>query len=217
MARALLSRGIAKWGLGDMQAALAAQTLVVALEGAPKEYVAWALSGRGISNLALGQKASAIADWTAVLESGVSFEECGSLSAQNLFLLYWEDGATDEANNTLDRLTRLLATKPSDQRVLALTGFLARLASPEMRQDWLHAARRLLGAQPPETRQALGFLEPVCTVLEGGEKSLVDRLPPEQREFALKVLARFDVEQNPPAAPPSGMAGSPTPDSKKNK
>jgi len=71
-----------------------------------------------------------------------------------------------------------------------------------MRQGWLHAARRLLGAQPPETRQTLGFLEPVCTILEGGEKSLLDPLPPEQREFALKVLARCDADMNPPAPPP---------------
>jgi hypothetical protein len=77
---------------------------------------------------------------------------------------------------------------------LKLTEFLARFASPAMRVGWPHAARRLLGAQPPETKQALGFLEPVCTILEGGEKSLLDPLPPEQREFALKVLARFDAE-----------------------
>ena len=84
-----------------------------------------------------------------------------------------------------------------------------------MRQGWLHAARRLLGAQPPETRQTLGFLEPVCTILEGGEKSLLDPLPPEQREFALKVLARCDADMNPPAPPPSAIADSPKPGSKK--
>jgi hypothetical protein len=86
-----------------------------------------------------------------------------------------------------------------------------------MRQGWLHAARSLLGAQPHETKQALGFLEPVSEVLEGGDKSLLDPLPPEQRDLALKVLARFDAEKNPPAAPPSGIAGSPAPDSMKHK
>lgn len=101
----------------------------------------------------------------------------------------------EEANNTLDRLAQHLATKTSDQRTLKLTDFLARLASPTMRQGWIYAARRLIGAQPPETRQALGFLEPVCAVLEGGEQSLLDPLPPEQREFALNVLTRFDAEK----------------------
>jgi hypothetical protein len=63
----------------------------------------------------------------------------------------------------------------------------------------------------------LGFLDPVCTVLEGGEKSLLDPLPPEQREFALKVLARFDAAKNSPADPPSAIADSPQPGSKQRK
>ena len=91
-----------------------------------------------------------------------------------------------------------------------------RLPSPALRQGWIYAARRLLGAQPPETRQALGFLAPVRTVLEGGEKSLLDPLPPEQRDFALKVLARFDAEKNPSAAL-SAIADSPKADSKKKR
>ena len=114
----------------------------------------------------------------------------------------------------MDRLAQHLGTKPTDQRALALTEFLARLASPKMRQGWLHAAHRLLGAQSPETRLSLGFLEPVCAVLEGGEKSLLDPLPPEQREFALKVLARFDAEKNAPVVP---VADSPMSGLKKKK
>jgi tetratricopeptide (TPR) repeat protein len=217
VAWALVNRGVGKVRLGDTQGALADFTAVVTLEGAPKEPVARALVGRGFTNLALGQKASAIEDWTAVLDLGDSVEDGVGLAAESLFSLYWPDGATNEANDTLDRLAQHLATKPSDQRALALTGFLADLASPEMRQAWLHAARRLLRAQPPETRQALGFLEPVCAVLEGGEKNLLDPLPPEQREFALKVLARFDAAENPPAVPPTAVADSPKPGSKKQK
>jgi hypothetical protein len=146
-----------------------------------------------------------------------SFDHGLGLAADGLFRLCWLDGPKDKANDTLDRLAQHLATQPSDQRTLELTEFLARLATPTMRQGWLHAARRLLGAQPPETRQALGFLEPVCVVLEGGEKSLLDPLPPEQREFALKVLARFDAEKHPPAVPPSAVADSPKPGSKNKK
>jgi tetratricopeptide (TPR) repeat protein len=215
VARALINRGIANGKLGDIRGELADYTAAVALKGAPKEEVAKALTNRGVVHVALGQKASAIADWTAVLELGAGFGDGINGATQNLFRLYWQDGAMNEANNTLDRLAQHLATKPSDQRVLKLTEFLARLASPEMRQGWLHAGRRLLGAQTPEPRQALGFLEPVCTILEGGEKSLLDPLPPEQREFALKVLARFDAAKNPPAAPPTAIADSPKPASKK--
>jgi tetratricopeptide (TPR) repeat protein len=215
--QALVNRGVAKGRLGDIQGALADYTAVVAMKTVSKEQLAKALLNRGFTYVALGQKASAIADWTVVLEVETNFEDGVSLAAHNLFSLYWRDGATNQANNTLARLAQHLSAKPADHRALKLAEFLARLASPPMRQGWLHAARRLLGAQPPETRQALGFLEPVCAVLEGGEKSLLDPLPPEQREFALKVLARFDTEKNSPAAPPSAIGDSPKPDSKKIK
>lgn len=215
VARALLNRGAAKSRLGDTQGALADYTAVVTLEGAPEEQVAAALAGRGLINLALGQKASAIADWTSALELGACFEDGVSVAASSLFRLYWLDGATNESDNTLDRFAQHFAAKPPDRKALKLTEFLAGLASPNMRQGWLHAARRLLGAQPPETRQALGFLEPVCAILEGGEKSLLDPLPPEQREFALKVLARFDTEKNSPTDPLAAVADPTTPSSKK--
>jgi hypothetical protein len=215
VAKALVNRGAAKWRLGDTQGALADFTTAVTLEGAPKEQVGQALINRGVANLALDQKASAVADWTAVLELGISFEFGISVAAERLFRLYWSDGTTNEANSTLDCLAQHLASDPSGQRALKLTEFLARLASPEMRQGWPHAARRLLAAQPLETRHALDFLEPVCTVLEGGEKGLLDPLPPEQREFALKVLARFDAENNQSAVPVADSS-KPGPKKKKN-
>jgi tetratricopeptide (TPR) repeat protein len=193
--KALFNRGVIKGRLGNAQGELADFTAVVTLEGAPKDQLAKALVGRGFANLALDQKASAIADWTAVLELPTPFEDGISMAAESLFRLYYLDGVTDEANNTLDRFAQHLATMLPEVRTLKLTGFLARLASPVMRRGWTHAARRLIGVQPPETRQALGFLEPVCAVLEGGEKSLLDPLPPEQREFALNVLTRFDAEK----------------------
>jgi hypothetical protein len=100
---------------------------------------------------------------------------------------------------------------PLDQKAFKLMEFLARLASPDVRLGWIHAARRLLAAQPPEVRRTLAFLETVCAVLEGGEKSLLDPLPPEQREFALRVLARFDEEKAPLAAPTNFNADSAKP------
>jgi tetratricopeptide (TPR) repeat protein len=209
VACALVNRGAAKDLQGDLQGAMADLTAVLALEGAPKEAVARALFNRGVTNLAQGQKPSAVADWTTLLDLGASVEPGLSLAAECLFSLFWQDGATDEANSALDRLAQHLATKPPEQRALKLMEFLSRLASPAMRQGWLHAARRLLGAQPPEARQALGFLEPVCAVLDGGEKSLLDPLPPEQREFALKVLARFDADKTPQA--PNGESNTPKP------
>ena len=145
---------------------------------------------QSLTKLEGGASPSALHDSAQTTEN---FAVSGAITAESIFRQYWLDGPTNEANNTLDRFSQHLASEPPDQRVLKLTELLARLASPAMRQGWLHAARRLLGAQPPETRQALEFLVPVCAVLEGAEKRLLDPLPPEQREFALEVLARFDV------------------------
>jgi hypothetical protein len=200
VARALFNRSVAKGMLGDTQGAMADCTAVVTLSGAPKELVARALLNRGVTNLVMTRKAKAISDWTAVLELGNGVKDAVSMAAEKLFRLHWQDGATNEVNTTLDRFAQHLATSPPENRTLKLADFFARLASPDMRQGWTHATRRLLGVQPSEIRQSLGFLKPVCAVLEGGEKSLLDPLPPEQREFALKVLARFDAAKSQPAA-----------------
>jgi len=49
----------------------------------------------------------------------------------------------------------------------------------------------------PEIFEVISFFEPVCRVLEGQDRSLLDALPPEQREFALDVLAKFDAKSTP--------------------
>lgn len=193
VSKALLNRGVIKGRLGDILGAIADFTTALTLDGAPKEQTAKALFNRGAANLALHQKTSAIKDWTAVLDLGSCFEDGVGLATEKLFRLYWADGLMNETNNILNRLAQHLASKSSEQRVLKLTDFLARLAAPSMLKGWTYATRWLLGAQPPEIREALGFLELVCTILEGGDKSLLDPLPPEQREFALNVLTRFDA------------------------
>jgi hypothetical protein len=40
--------------------------------------------------------------------------------------------------------------------------------------------------------EAVRFLEPVCTVLETKDRTSLDALPPEQRDFALEVLSKFE-------------------------
>ena len=208
---ALINRAYLKEGLGDHPGKMADLTAVVMLEGAPKDHVAVALTGRGVANLVLGRGADGLADLTAVLGSEASFEFGVSLAAEILFLIHWQQGSVNEVNRTVDRLAQHLLGANPDRRAMMLTGFLASLATTAGRQAWLHAARWSLGTQSLEVRQALAFLEPVCAVLEGGEKNLLDPLPPEQREFALKVLARFDDPQTLPVVAPGAIAGSPEP------
>lgn len=137
----------------------------------------------------------AIADWKAALESETSNDEASEVAVAGLFRLHWEAGATEEAAKVLDQLARRLAALAPEARVLALARLLSRLASPETRQSWPYAVRRLLATQPQEVVQALAFFEAACAVLEGGEKSVLDPLPPEQRELAFRVLKRLGAER----------------------
>jgi hypothetical protein len=70
--------------------------------------------------------------------------------------------------------------------------FLNGLASAEEKEAWPIALRSLVTNLKPEAAEAIRFLEPVCSVLEGKDRTLLDALPPEQREFALEVLAKFE-------------------------
>lgn len=197
VANALFNRGCAKGRLGDNGGAVADYSAVVDLGGAPKERVAAALVNRGTAKAALGREPDAFADWSKVLDMELGGDAVVGAAAANLFRHRWQDGSTSLANEALDRFGTHLAKQPSDQRAARLTSFLARLAAPALRRGWALAAHRLFEAQPPEAKQSLAFLEPVCAVLEGGGRHLLDPLPPEQREFALSVLSRFEPAERP--------------------
>jgi hypothetical protein len=66
-----------------------------------------------------------------------------------------------------------------------------------MRHGWPAAWRALVSGLPAEVGEALHLLAPVCEVLEGKSRSVLDALPPEQREFCETVLARFEGESEP--------------------
>jgi hypothetical protein len=63
-----------------------------------------------------------------------------------------------------------------------------------MKDAWPTAWRILAETQRPEITEALDFLKPVCDVLEGKDRTMLDGLPPEQREFAEDVLKRFEAK-----------------------
>ena len=62
-----------------------------------------------------------------------------------------------------------------------------------MRTIWPRVCRRLSESQPPEVAEKLQFLMPVCEVLETGDRSKLNPLPPEVRDFAEELLARFET------------------------
>jgi hypothetical protein len=193
VAKALVNRGVAKGMLGDAQGAIADYTAVVTLEGAPKEQVAKALFNRGVARMSLDQQRKAIHDWLQVVEKAAGADETVVSATRALFRVSWLKGDLKKADWALDRLAQRVASLPRDECVARLTTFLAPLASPQIREGWAHACRHLLRAQPPEVKEALGFLDRVAAVVQGGDKGLLDPLPPEQREFAAKVLSELDA------------------------
>ena len=66
------------------------------------------------------------------------------------------------------------------------------LTGPELRSAWPRLCRGLLDGQPPEVYEKLQFLLPICTILETGDMTKLDPLPPEQRAFAREVLGEFN-------------------------
>jgi hypothetical protein len=80
----------------------------------------------------------------------------------------------------------------SPARTDNLVVWLAGLAEPDLREAWPVAWRYLAHNQPPDVVEALEVFRPVCEVLERGDRSLLDPLPPERREFAERVLERFE-------------------------
>lgn len=158
-----------------------------------------------------GAEPSAEASWTAKVREAALSQLVNTASLCGSGTAHGAPGCAPDAIQTTDRLARQLALLPPDEFIVKATDFLSRLAAPGTESGWAQAARRLLMAQPPEGREALEFLEPVCSVLEGGEKTLLDPLPPEHRDFALSVLARFEPERIPPPATLPEMIDLPEP------
>ena len=65
-----------------------------------------------------------------------------------------------------------------------------------MKSGWPRVARSLSKTQPPEVSERLEFFRPVAEILQSGDLSRLDPLPPEQREFVQEVLQKFDAGQN---------------------
>ena len=74
-------------------------------------------------------------------------------------------------------------------------GLMRDLRVSNMRPHWSHICRALCENQPPEVAEQLRFLLPVCDALESNDRTKLDPLPPEQRDFALEVLDGFEREQ----------------------
>jgi tetratricopeptide (TPR) repeat protein len=189
---ALFGRGNVKMILGDDDGLIEDYEILINMDEAPKEHVASALFVRGYVYLAQTRRAEAIADWERYFELSCGPQFDIDLPITEMFQFYWEKQSVAEANKALGCFLRHIQIKPADQQVALLAGFIATLANEGVPMSWVYATGRLLETQPEEIKRTLGFIGPVCSILEGRDRSLLDPLPPEQRELALQVLERFE-------------------------
>ena len=93
------------------------------------------------------------------------------------------------------------ASVPPEQRKESIVELLSGLTSSETAAVWLRVWRTVGRDQPQDVLSSLAFLDAVADVLEGRELSVLNPLPPEQREFAEEILLKLQ-----PSTDPSGSS-----------
>lgn len=192
--RALVSRGVAKGKLSDTQGAISDYTAVIEMMGVSNEKLAWALFNRGLTFLHRDEASAAIADWLKVIDLGIMTDNLAVDAANLGYRTLWVGKDYSRAKVVVTKLGGVLNSASKELACATALRFLSSIASPIMKDAWPTAWRVLAETPRPEIAEALHFLEPVCAVLEGKDRAILDGLPPEQREFAENVLRSFDAK-----------------------
>jgi tetratricopeptide (TPR) repeat protein len=195
-ARALFNRGVARGQLGDEQGELADYIAVIELAGAPVAPVVRALFNRGSSYLEKNDTEAGVADMMKIVDLEKANANWTPVAAIAAFTALYRKGDHGGAEAVLHKVAGLLGSMTGEAARRQVLRILNGLASPEMKTEWPRAFRLLAGNLAQETREALGFFGPVCAILEGGDVSLLNGLPPEQRDLAETVLKRFESRPN---------------------
>jgi len=189
VARALFNRGASKDDQGETEGAIADYTAVTELEDGPREPVLRAMLYRGLAQSMLGRSKEALRDWEAVIAAPEADEEIWLRAATEALRVAWlsvDRGRTDEI---LASVLSVMARQSPETGRKTTTKLFSGLAAPDMRSGWPHAWRRLSEGLPDQVVQ---IFQPIADILETGDLSKLDPLPPEQREFVEGVLKKFE-------------------------
>jgi tetratricopeptide (TPR) repeat protein len=193
IATALINRGLAKGKQGDNSGSSADFSQVVEMKDVSVGAVARALFLRALGLFKARKTTEAIADMLRVVESGAT--ETLVEAADLAFSLLWAHGDRAQAAGVLAKLSTVITSLPKGSAREITIRFLSSLASPPMKKAWPFAWQILSDSQLSEVKEAAEFLRPVSAVLEDQDVALLEALPPEQREFAKSVLARFEEKE----------------------
>jgi hypothetical protein len=137
-----------------------------------------------------GDTAGEIADLRAAAAQAGASEEVRAVVTAGVLKRVVRGTALDEAVVFARQVSTHFPAAAIPRFIIAV---LRRSADAGMRPHWPRICRALCENQPPEVAEKLAFLLPVCEVLETNDRSRLDPLPPEQRDFALEVLRGFEV------------------------
>jgi hypothetical protein len=150
-----------------------------------------------MSFLATDPTPAAFSDLLAVISTGATTDNLIS-DAAAFSIAGWRAGdMKTRTEDVLRKFSAALASMSNEQAREAALRFLNSLALPELKETWPNVWRGLVTQLNAAVAEGVRFLEPVCRVLEGKDRTLLDALPPEQREFALEVLAKFEPKAEP--------------------
>ncbi len=164
---------------------------VIKLEGAPKEQVAKASFNRGISRL-MTEPILALDDLLQVVHSRVVFDNLLAEAAALAVLFAPAEELSPRIETVVSAFSAALESLPSALAREVAIGLLNALANPGTEETWRRVFEALLPRLKPEVAEAVRFFEPVAKVLEHKDATLLNPLPPEQRELAQEVLGKFE-------------------------
>jgi hypothetical protein len=202
VAQALFLRALNKGQQGDITGEIVDYTAVLNMTSVSGETGGLAQFGRAVSYLKTSQTARAESDLVSALGRQGSPDRVIVPAVQLLFMLRWRQNHRDGARTAVAGLAATMASMPDDRAKAIAVRFLEGLASPEFKGAWPVAWRALADATHGETKESVEMFRAACEVLEGADRAILDRLPPEEREFVASVLERFD-EKEAPVSPSS--------------
>ncbi|MGP8199786.1 MAG: AAA family ATPase [Limisphaerales bacterium] len=191
---ALLSRSLYKRRLDDTQGAVSDCAAVIDMVEVPEDQRAVAYFGRWLAFREGNKTWVNVDDLLKVIDLAVTKLDFAVSAAEIAYFLLFLRKDYSGAEATIKRLSSALNSAPQESARTSSLRFLNDIASPELKDAWPTAWRILAKSQRSGIVEALQLLKPVCDVLEGKERAVLDGLPPEQREFAENVLKRFEAK-----------------------
>lgn len=172
--------------------------------------LAIALAGRRLGHLYTGNMDKANADIIRLfgLESAPV-----AVVSHAMDQYRWLCGAEEQKGTfraVLDALLECCSRRSPEDETAIMTELLSSLAQPDTTDLWLSTWKVVSSGRRAEVMEKLELFRPVALVLETHDKARLDCLPPEQRDFAERILSAFEADSpegyssSPPDVPPIG-------------